>query len=148
MPLKKALPLCWEAVSELSRFRTGLGGGMAGLPTKVWNAPIKLLNDTLESKGSVPSRPVERSPRQCIAPELRSPRNVWVVNGPFMGWKSAGRLLPLMGVETPVAFTLMRTDSRPLRLIGMGLWETELSGFPRSQARSSISPKIWQLAHA
>ena len=37
----------------------------------------------------MPKTPLARSPRQCIAPELRSPRKVCVVIGPFIGWKSS-----------------------------------------------------------
>src|SRR5580700_5707143 len=103
------------------------------------------LKDKLESNGSVPKNPVERSPRQCMAPEFASPRKVWVVKGPFMGWKSTGLLLPLIG-ERPVCPISMARESTPPRLIGIGLLVTALSGLPRSHARSSMSPKMWQLA--
>src|ERR1700677_4560035 len=107
--------------------------GWSGLPMRVWKAKPKFRKERLELKGSIPYSPLERSPRQCIAPELVSPRNVWVVNGPFIGWKSVGRLLPLIGVETPVPPVAINTLSSPPKLIGIGLWVTALSGFPKSQ---------------
>ena len=44
---------------------------------------IQERNIRIERRGA--ETPVERSPRQCIAPEFRRPRSVWVVNGPFIG---------------------------------------------------------------
>src|SRR5262245_25496553 len=107
---------------------------------------MKLLKDKFASNASVPITPTERSPRQCIAPEYRNPRSVCVVNGPFIGWKSFGLLLPLSAVEKPVFPVAIRSGIRLPKLMGMGLLVTEASGFPRSQARSSLSPKMWQLA--
>ena len=54
--------------------------------------------------------------------------------------------VPLIGVATPVWPVANKMLSKPPKLIGIGLVVTELSGLPRSQARSSISPKMWQLA--
>src|SRR5690242_10542865 len=105
------------------------------------------MKERLESNGSVPNWPVERSPRQCIAPELRMPRRVCVVNGPFIGWKSLGLSEPLIFVETPDWPIGISSESRLPKLIGMVLLVTDTSGLPRSQARSSISPKMWQLEH-
>jgi hypothetical protein len=49
-----------------------------------------------------------------------------VVIGPFIGWKS----------EFPISM-----------VNGPGLCTTSPSGSPRSHARLSKSPKMWQLAH-
>jgi hypothetical protein len=66
LPLKNAAPRLCDGVSELSRLRTGLGGsctcswksvkacicagvGMLTVPTRLWNATMKLLNDRFSS---------------------------------------------------------------------------------------------------
>ena len=94
---------------------------------------MKLLN---ESVGLVPEpkAPFERSPRQCSGPWFCIPRKVWVVMGPFIGWNS---LVPASPFTLPPAAIEI--------LIVIGLLVTVSSGLPRSQARSSWSPKMWQL---
>ena len=73
------------------------------------------------------SLPTVRSPRQCMGPLFTIPRRVWVVIGPFNEWKF---------LSSPMV-------SRK----GFGLLSTVPLGSPRSQARLSKSPKMWQLAH-
>ena len=88
LPNRRTCPFACDAVSELSRLRTGLGGGSTcswksansafaparaalALPTKALERHHRSSETTaLESKGSVPNCPVERSPRQCIAPGI------------------------------------------------------------------------------
>ena len=60
------------------------------------------------------------------------PRRLCVVIGPFIGWKS--------GLGMIVGSTGM--------VNGPGFFTIEPSGLPRSQARLSKSPKMWQLAQA
>src|SRR5262249_34572589 len=110
------------------------------------NGTMKLLKFTLGSVALVPVWPLERSPRQCIAPELTRPRRVWVVIGPFIGWNTPTWPVPLNAPLKPNGFRLMM-NCWP-RLTGIGLDLTTSSGLPRSHARSSMSPKMWQLAHA
>jgi len=57
------------------------------------------------------------------------PRRLCVVIGPFIGWKTG----------LPLGFGTRN---------GFGLFTTVPKGSPRSQARLSKSPKMWQLAHA
>ena len=64
-----------------------------------------------------------------MAPVLDNPFRVWVVMGPFIGWKGT------------VGSAISRTGS------GWG-WlfvELDASGSPRFQAKASRSPKMWQL---
>ena len=75
---------------------------------------------------AVEAWPPVRSPRQCIGPWFAMPRSVCVVIGPFIGWN---------GWLEPVG----------PRKFGFGF--TTSSGLPRSQARLSKSPKMWQLEH-
>ena len=75
--------------------------------------------------GSVPKKPSTRSPRQCMPPCVARPRRVWVVIGPFIGWKV-------------VATGRIEED-------GWVLLVTKSSGLPRFQARLSKSAKMWQL---
>ena len=107
-----------------------MSAGASGLsrPTRPGKATLKLSKDSDVSKGSVPNTPTERSPRQCIAPPLTSPRMVCVVIGPFMGWKSVTMPLPLMGDGA--------VNDAMSRLMVMGLVVTTSSGLPRSQAEA------------
>src|ERR1044071_4322049 len=57
------------------------------------------------------------------------PRKLWVVIGPFIGWKV---VCPGNGGITN----------------GPGILIAVASGLPKSQAKLSKSPKIWQLAQA
>ena len=63
-----------------------------------------------------------------MPPCVAMPRSVWVVIGPFIGWKVVA------GGRNGVAE-------------GCVLDEVPSSGLPRFQARLSKSPKMWQLAH-
>ena len=60
------------------------------------------------------------------------PRRLCVVNGPFIG-----------GNDGSIAIRLEIEAERIV--VGAVIVP---SGLPRSQARSSLSPKTWQLAHA
>src|SRR5581483_10778282 len=137
-PLKKLAPAAWSALSVLCRSRTGFGGrviwsakvvnafisavdGSDARPRSPWNATMKLLKES-DERVPRPKKPFERSPRQCIGPEFTRPRSVWVVIGPFIGWK----------LWTPAPpFWLVANWPR---LIVMGSWWTSSSGFPRSHA--------------
>jgi hypothetical protein len=78
------------------------------------------------------SRPPLRSPRQCIGPWLAMPRRLCVVIGPFMGWFGVSGKNGRNGTLN--------------RLSGMGSGLP--LGSPRSHARLSWPPKMWQLAQA
>ena len=115
-------------IESRSRGRPG-----SGTPT------LKLLKELFSSNAdaAVPGG-FERSPRQCIAPLPSRPRRVCVVMGPFIGWKSVTLPVPLIG-----AGSLNTPEVTPMaRLMGIGLAVTSASGLPRSQARSSMSPKM------
>ena len=75
------------------------------------------------------SLPPVRSPRQCIGPSFAMPRRLCVVIGPFIGWKSG-------------SVTDVQPDERVRGCRSLAV------GSPRSHARLSKSPKMWQLAHA
>src|SRR5215475_8657782 len=81
------------------------------------------------------SLPPVRSPRQCIGPWLAIPRRLWVVVGPFIGWK--------MGLVMGVGGKVKKFTGGEVNGPGMGV--TLASGLPRSQARLSKSPETWQL---
>ncbi len=75
------------------------------------------------------------------------PRRVCVVIGPFIGWKSSTLPVPFMlprKLNSSLPATMARSSPR---LTSSGLRVTTSSGLPRSQARLSKSPKMWQLAH-
>src|SRR5882724_11287444 len=91
---------------------------------------MKLLNDRFSLNGSMPNKPLERSPRQCIAPELVRPRSVWVVIGPFIGWKSSTLPLPFSGVLTPNSVSPTARMRGLLSLMGVGFLVTAASGLP------------------
>ena len=97
------------------------------MPRSPWNAGRNAMKASPSSKGA--EEPPFRSPRQCMAPAPIIPRRLCVVMGPFMGWKSSS--------EPPW------TDTA-----GIGLSSTAPPGSPRSHARLSKSPKMWQLAQA
>ena len=145
-------PICWLPWSVLSRFRTGFGGIriwsaksayfcmsdaeiIPSRPTRPGNATMKFRNDRSSSQGdpfgfaaqeSMPKKPLARSPRECSAPCVASPRNVCVTIGPFIGWNRVWA---------------------PLPWCGCGFVVTTSSGLPRSQPRASRSPNKWQLEH-
>src|ERR1700730_15137939 len=106
---------------------------------------MKLVTDRFSLNASMPKKPLDRSPRQCIAPELVKPRSVCVVIGPFIGGKSSALPLPLSGVLPPDSVSPTARMRGLLSLMGMGFLVTVASGFPRSHERSSLSPNIWQL---
>src|SRR5260370_27729804 len=108
---------------------------------------MKLLNDRLESNASTPKNPLDRSPRQCMAPENFKPRKVCVVMGPFIGWKTLIAPVPLIAPGKLNNTFPSVIEALSPKLMGIGFAVTALSGFPRSHARSSMSPKAWQLAH-
>src|ERR1700694_1295624 len=121
--------------------------GWLGGASRPGKATMKLLKYRFESNASTPKAPLERSPRQCMAPEFTMPRKVCVVMGPFMGWKSSVLPVPLMEPRK-LNNTLPRViEVLSPKLMGIGFFLTTSSGLPRSQAISSLSPKMWQLAH-
>ena len=107
---------------------------------------MKLLKLRLASVALTPNAPSARSPRQCIAPSLTRPRRVWVVIGPFIGWNTPTLPVPLNLPRNPNGFRSMISCAPRFTVIGLDL--TTSSGLPRSHASSSLSPKMWQLAHA
>ena len=86
------------------------------------------------------SLPPVRSPRQCIGPWLAMPRRLWVVIGPFMRVERCE--------SRARRRESLRTAARSRSGPGVGRARVRRRGLPRSQARLSMSPKTWQLAHA
>ena len=69
-----------------------------------------------------------RSPRQCMGPSFAIPRRLWVVIGPFMGWKIGATGCPVSGSISGLAK-------------GLRSGVTLASGLPSVHARLSKSPK-------
>src|SRR5260221_14033999 len=76
-----------------------------------------------------------------------SPRSVWVVIGPFMGWTS--QLVHGMPTPGPPVLKSEVDVAGGRRRKGLSFGGTVgSSGFERSHARLSKSPKMWQGAAA
>ena len=72
-----------------------------------------------------------------MGPWFTSPRRVWVLIGPFIGWRTA---------DLAAAIDVGSVAAPALSLMLMGVVTGSASGLPRSQTRLSLSPNMWQLA--
>jgi hypothetical protein len=117
----------WTVRMKSVKSCISLAGSSLARPSRPTKAGLNALKASCASSGLPPVEPPVRSPRQCIGPAVIMPRRLCVVIGPFNGWK--GRPEP------------MRNG------LGFGAVAVALAS-PRSQARLSKSPKMWQLAQA
>ncbi len=86
---------------------------------------------------SVPKKPATLSPRQCIAPCLTVSHGVCAVIVPVVECRFDAAPVPSMLESAPIPSSMLT-----------GVTVTSPSKLPRSHASWSMSPDVWQLAHA